>query len=105
MMLNSVIAISEGAKLMFIMDDKSIYELNSLSYEISSRGAGATGVSGSNTPGINIQYISNEDEDFTVLRDKLVAKMRIYTTDGYIDSEIEESDAKVLQNAIILITD
>ncbi|MDR0509755.1 MAG: hypothetical protein LBH06_01510 [Rikenellaceae bacterium] len=95
-----VFAIEKAAEIIFILDDGSKYTINSTSYEVSSKGAGAIGLSGSGAQGINIQYLSVLDPNFSILAEKKVKKMRIYTTDGYLEDDIPEKGASNLQTAL-----
>lgn len=99
----SVFAIAEEAKLMLMFEDKSVLELQSLTYEIASRGAGAIGLAGSNAHGINATYVTGQDDWLSVLQKELITKVRIYTTDGYIDTDVRNKDAIKIRAAANLI--
>lgn len=98
-----VFAIPEGEKLLFILDDGTVYKLWNLEHTISSKGAGAIGLGGSGAQGVSLTLISQEDPNFNKLISNPIVKVRLYTTDGYVESEVSEKDAKKIQTALNLI--
>jgi hypothetical protein len=100
---SKVFSISDGEKIMLMLDDKTVYKLDNLEYTVSSTGAGAIGLSGSGMYGVNISCISAEDRNFEKLKTNLITKVRIYTTDGYVEDEVKEDFAKKVMTAISLV--
>ena len=96
-----MLSIREGAKLMFKMSDNSIITLTSISYAIAAKGDGVTGLSMSGILGISCIYDGNDIEAFA--KDSYLTKLRIYTTDGYVDIDIKEKDAQKINRAYKLM--
>lgn len=89
-----VFAISDGAKLMFLTDKEDPIVLIFQKYEISRTTPGA----------IASQYVSeiiNISEDVLKrFQNEKITKVRIYTTDGYIDHDIKEKRFKRFQETL-----
>ena len=96
-----MLSIKEGAKLMFKMSDNSIITLTSISYAIAAKGDGVTGLSMSGILGISCIYGGSDIEAFA--KDNYLTKLRIYTTDGYVDIDIKEKDAQKINRAYKLM--
>lgn len=93
----SMLSISEGAKLMFKMSDDSVITLESLNYAIASKGDGVTGLSMSAILGVSCIYYGADIKMFS--GDSYLTKLRIYTTNGYVDIDIKEKDALKINKA------
>ncbi len=104
MMIGKVFSIDEDAKLMFKLDNDQILTLYNSRFVVSELGAGATGLSGCEAPGIQTTYLAKGD-DLSLLAKHKVVKVRIYTNDGYSESEIKSKVAARIQNAYLLIND
>jgi hypothetical protein len=89
---NGIITVSDGEKVMFKMKDGSIIKFNNLSHVIASRGGGSTNITCNDAYGVSLILKS----DLALLSDEnnLIEKVRIYTTDGYVDIDIKEKLAK-----------
>ena len=97
---NHVIAIDKGAELLFLESyNNDVHKLTNIEYAIASIGGGATGFAGSNGLGIRTKYVG----DISFFKNNL-KKMRIYTTDGYIDKEISADEAINLQKLYKIFT-
>ena len=96
-----VFSIHEGDKLMFKLSNDEILELLSESSEVTCTGCGSTGLVGSAAQGINISY-SITEEQFQQLKSTPVAKLRIYTTDGYVENDVKDKHAKTIQKTFQL---
>ena len=96
-----MLSIREGAKLMFKMSDNSVITLNSLSHAIAAKGDGVTGLSMSGILGISCIYNGSDIDAFA--KDTYLTKLRIYTTDGYVDIDIKEKDAQKINRAYKLM--
>lgn len=96
-----VFSIHEGDKLMFKLSNEEIVELLSSSSEITCTGCGSTGLIGSAAQGINISYIITK-EQFDKLKSTSVSKLRVYTTDGYVENDVKEKHSKTIQKAFQL---
>ncbi|WP_312208265.1 hypothetical protein [Empedobacter sp.] len=96
-----VFSIHEGDKLMFKLKNDEIIEINSLSSEITCTGCGSTGLIGSKAQGIKTTYALT-DEQFNKLKSEPVSKIRIYTTDGYVENDVKGKHSKTIQKAFQL---
>ena len=101
--LQKVFAVAEGEKVMFILEDGSVYKLHNLEHIISSTGGGAIGLGGSGAQGVSLSLISEDDPAFEKLKTELTKKIRVYTTDGYLEAEVNSKQAELLRNTIRLI--
>ena len=103
MMINtSVFSINKGQEIMFKFFSGEIIKLPNIEYAITCTGCGAKGFAGSEGQGIKVSYIL-EKEQFEKLKNNIVETVRIYTTDGYVESSIAEKYYKKLQKALILV--
>ena len=93
-----VLAIHNEGELIFLFSDGERLTLNSLSSYLGSRGAGAVGLSGSNSMGIQARYGFAKENDYKILQTKTVSRYRVYFTDGYTDFEPNRSQSSNIQN-------
>jgi hypothetical protein len=98
----SVFAIGEGQEIMFKLTTDEIVKLPNLKYEVTCRGCGAIGFSGSQAQGISVSY-PMEPEQISQLMEYQVEKVRIYTTDGYVEDDVKFENYVKLRNALKLI--
>lgn len=98
----SVIAVDEGANLMIKTDGDSVVTLKNMRYQISCKGCGTTGFTGNGLQGLDLSFPLTGDQAHYLLLHKAV-KVRIYTTDGYIEDEVKEKSAGILIGEIKLI--
>lgn len=91
---NHVYSISKDNKILFMDNNNNIYNFFNISYVISERGAGSTGLSWSASQGLDF-YITG---DFDELKEKEITRIRIYTTDGYMDFKISEKYSNKFQS-------
>lgn len=99
----SVFSVEKGAKLMFKLENDSIYSLENLEYGITGYGDGAIGLVGSQGMGIKLSYVSLDDPNFEILGNKKVKKLRFYTSKGYVEEDLKPEKAKLIPNAINLV--
>lgn len=97
---NRNIEIDKGAELLFIDSNSNVHKLINGDYAIATIGGGATGFAGSKGLGIRANYFG--DISFFA---KNLKKMRIYTTDGYMDRDISNKEAINLQKLYKLFID
>lgn len=102
MMNNSIYSIDKGEKLIFLFDDKSTYELTNSEYTLTSKGGGAIGHGGSEGWGTQTNYLLGNDfnEQF---RTKKVTKIRVYTSEGYTEKEVDKGFNDRLRKCIELL--
>jgi len=99
----SVFSVEKGAKLMFKLENDSIYTLENLEYGITGYGEGAIGFSGSLGMGIKLTYVSLDDTKFEILGNKKAKRLRFYTSKGYIEEDLKPQRAELIPNAIKLV--
>ena len=98
---NEMLSITEGSELMFKLSNDSIISLSALDSKIAGKGEGSPGFLMSGILGINNIYTGSDI--LSLAGDAITTKLRIYTTGGYVDLEIKESDAKKINKAFKLI--
>jgi hypothetical protein len=101
-MLSKVSAIDKGGELMLMTATDSIITLYNSEFQMSCSGCGAIGLIGSATEGFNLSFLLLEDE-LAYLEKNSIKKIRLYTTDGYIEREIHEKNKMNLSKQIMLI--
>lgn len=89
---SSVFSISDGSKIMFLTEKDNPITLIFSEYEISKMS--------SLTNFYIITFIKLTDEDNSRLLSETVNKIRIYTTDGYVDYSVKEKRAKKFQDIL-----
>ncbi len=99
----TVFSIDKNAELMLKLDNDSIFKLTNLEFTITSNGAGAIGLAGSNREGISVSYVSFNDPKFITLINHKVKKFRINTTSGYIEDEVKPKFAEKIVTAVKLV--
>ena len=92
-----VLGIHKDGELIFLFDDGDKLTINSLNGYVGARGAGAVGLGGSNSIGINARYSFQIADDYKLLQTKTVSKYRVYFTDGYIDFEPNKAQSSTIQ--------
>jgi hypothetical protein len=102
LMLGNVFSIDKGEFLMLKLDNDSIVKLPNLEYAITCTGCGAVGYLGSGAQGIHVKYILHE-EAREKLKKHLVTKIRIYTSDGYVDYDTKKKNAQKIIKALEII--
>jgi hypothetical protein len=92
-----VYAVAKGAKIIFILDDASTYEITSIENKIT------TVINTYKDTSLDVSYINYNDKKFEVLGSRLIKKVRIYTTEGYIEGEVKPKDAEKFMRSVKLI--
>jgi len=96
-------SVKEGASFFIKLADSSFVELKNLKAESSCRGCAYTGrFSGSQAEGSRTTYILG-DKTIEILRRTPINKIRIYTSEGYSQSDIKQQKSDVLMKELILI--
>jgi hypothetical protein len=96
-------SIEKGSKLMLRLSNDSLYTLVNLTRVTSSTGAGAVGSAGSQGMGIQTSYISLSDKTFKMLEKFRVKKIRIYNSDGYLESDVLDKFSSLVMASIKLV--
>ena len=97
-----VFSIDEGDQFMLKLENDEIVKLSNLEFTITCTGCGARGISGSAAQGIQVTYPITP-EQFNMLKNNTVSKIRIYTSDGYIENEFKLKYYSKLLNALMLV--
>ncbi|MDB5274068.1 MAG: hypothetical protein JWO58_2435 [Chitinophagaceae bacterium] len=98
----SVFAINKGQEIMFKLTNGEIVKSGSLEYAITCTGCGAKGYVGSAAQGIDISYLLDSTQ-INLLKNNVVEKVRIYTTDGYVEHIIKSGAYTKLKKSLSLI--
>lgn len=97
-----VLGMKKGEEMMLKLENGEIVTLTSLESATSCVGCGSTNIVGSAAQGISVTY-SLSDEAYSKLTGNKVDKVRIYTTDGYLEKEVKDKAANTLQTTLSLI--
>lgn len=97
-----VFSINKNDEIILKFNDGSIMKINAMKYGITSIGAGARGLSGSNAMGLEMNYFL-QNRNIKILDKKLIEKMRIYLTDSYIECKLSKRNSKKIQNAVKML--
>lgn len=96
-----VFAIAEGDELMLKLSNDEIIKLQSIKYEITCTGCGARGYSGSQAQGLSVIY-SIANDQIEKLKNNSIIRVRIYTTNGYVEEDTKPKNADIIMNALKL---
>lgn len=97
-----VFAIPQGDAIMIKLENDSIRTLKNTEHKISCSGCGAVNIVGSQAEGIEIFSLLNK-ADFEQLSKYKIKKIRLYTTDGYKETEIAEKFQDIVKKELALI--
>ena len=89
---NNVLALSKNADVILLDDKGNTYTFQNTEFTVAGEGEGTVGAFGSALYGLNI-YMRG---DCSALEDKVITDMRINTTDGYIDFELNKKAAATI---------
>jgi len=103
MMIGKVFSIDKGDELMLKLDNGDIVKLTCIAYEVTCNGCGAVGLIGSQAEGLNVAYWLSKDQ-LDKLKTHKIVKVRINTTDGYVEQDIKEKNANKIITCINLIS-
>lgn len=91
---NNVLALSEDADVIFLDKDGNTYTFKNTDFTVAGEGEGTVGAFGSALYGLDIYLIGNCES----LKDKEITDLRINTTDGYIDFELNKKARGIISN-------
>jgi hypothetical protein len=97
--LDNVFSVASEQKLMIKLENDSIVTLLNKEYDISSNGRGAIG----GKQGVYLTY-PIESDDLDLLKENKATKIRIYTTDGYLEKDIKEKNQDKIKKCIELVS-
>lgn len=92
LMLDRIFFIDKDMQIMFKLQNGDIVTLNNLEYTFTCKGCGATGFIGSEAQGIEVSYPISKHQVEKLKAGKIV-KVRVYTSDGYLDENVKEKNA------------
>lgn len=98
----SVHAIDKDGIFFLKLSDNTVVELRNKEFTVSCTGCGARGFGGSRGQGTMTTYYLT-GENLTKLKSQSIIKMRIYTTDGYLESNVNNARMNVIQDLLRLI--
>jgi hypothetical protein len=93
---SSVSSVRENDNISFLFSDGSILDLKNSEYTLSNYGDGAIGINGSQALGLSLVTRLSEDE-IQQLKNKTVSKIRVNTSNGYVEDVVKEKHAKVVK--------
>jgi hypothetical protein len=102
MLNNSVYSIKEGSPLMFLLEGGDVVTINSNEYAITNYGDGAEGSGGSDNLGTNTTYDLSNEVIEKLLKGK-ITKIRIYTSEFFVEQEDKRNADKHLKRCLLLI--
>lgn len=100
--MGKIVAIERDSKLMFMLENGEIITLNNSQTAVSCKGCGARGFSGSAAYGIATSY-SITNENYTKLKLSIIKKIRVYTLDGFVESDVNDKRSVVIQKLLPLV--
>lgn len=98
----SVFAIGKDEELMLKLANNEIVKLKNSSYTITSRGGGAKDIIGSNAMGLSVYYRITKTQLETLKKHSL-SKIRIYTTENYLEASVKAKKASKFTKAVDLM--
>jgi len=99
---NKVYSVDEGEVLLFKFMDDEIIKIKNSEYQLTTYGAGATGLAGSNMLGINLTCVIDK-KILEKLKAKPLMEVRVYTSDGYAEAEVKNKQADKFMELASLI--
>ncbi len=97
-----VFSVRKDGEMMLKLSNDSILIFDNLKYTISCEGCGSKGITGSVYEGVELSFVVNNSQ-YNQLKNYKVAKLRIYTTNGYVESEVKDKHSETILKAISLI--
>lgn len=97
-----VYSVDQGEVLLLKFSDDEIIKVTNLEYEITTHGAGAKGLSGSNILGAELVCLINK-EILNKFKEKTISKVRVITSIGYVEAEVNEKQAEKFKELASLL--
>jgi len=92
---DKIVSVSEGESVMFKLKDGTLVKFNNTSSVIASKGGGSTNVTCKDSYGVSL-VLKTDDLSVFANESNPIVKVRIYTTDGYVDIDIKDKNATKL---------
>ena len=99
---NNVYSVDEGEVLYLKFTDDEVLKISNSHYQLTTYGAGATGLIGSKALGVELTCIINP-AILSKLEEKTLAKVRVYTSQGYAEAEVKKKQADSFKELAELI--
>jgi len=100
--MGGVFAVPDGESIMLLLENEEVIKIHNPEHTISSVGAGATGMMGSGSDGVFLSCKVAQEQLESIAKSN-ITKVRIYTTDGYVEANINNRKAKKANKVIDLI--
>ena len=100
----SVYSIREGDNLMFKLSSGEVVSLPNLELALPCIGCGAIGLGGSDALGVETYYLLSEDQ-ISRLKNNEVVKVRVNTSEGYINANIKPNQYARIKKALTLVSE
>lgn len=97
-----VTSVTKDHEILLMAENGEILTLHSLEYVISGYGDGANGLIGSKVLGMNITCVLSE-KDINFLKDNVIKKVRINSSNGYMEEALKAKKASKLQDMMKLV--
>jgi hypothetical protein len=98
----NVVGIKEGPVVMLKMNTDSVITLINQKHIVSCKGCGSINIIGSDGYGVELNLpLTNDQVEY--LTKNTATKIRIYTTDGYIESDIKEKFQDNIKNVLQMV--
>lgn len=98
----TVYSVDEGEVFYLKFTDDEIIKISNSQYELTTIGGGSVGLLGSSGFGVELTCIINQ-ETLLKLEEKTLAKVRVYTSDGYVEDEVNKKRAETFKKLAKLI--
>lgn len=98
-----IFQINQGSELIFILENKEKVTFKTINDGVFGVGEGSVGFGGSALWGVHTFYTSESDDHYHMIVGSPPVKARLYTDEGYIESDIKKRDYKKLQKSVELI--
>lgn len=98
---NNVLAMDSNADVIFLDEEGNTYTFQNTDFTVAGKGEGTVGAWGSALYGLNI-YLTG---DCSALEGKVITDMRINTTDGYIDFELNKKATNTISKTYKVFKD
>jgi len=97
-----IFSIGEGQEIMFKIESGEIIKLKNLKHEVTCIGCGAIGYAGSAGYGLSVSFLLSK-ENAEKLKNNKVVKIRIYTSDGYVEDDTKLKHAEKIISSLNLL--
>lgn len=98
----SVTSVTKDHDILLMAENGEILTLHSLEHVISGYGDGANGIVGSKVLGLHITCALAEN-DISFLKNNIIKKVRINSSNGYMEDDIKAKNGKKLQQMVLLV--